>query len=134
MNFVFWSWVPFGSHFGGVLGVQVEAKSSKKWSPKGYQKQVQKMIEFWSILGSHWGPFWSQKGGNKGSQKRPLFKWGSWGANLAPTWIILGIPRPAKISQNRDKGSRPPSFVPRWPPRALRPSSRPRFFKFSVYF
>ena len=47
------------------------------------------MIDFWSILGSHWGPFWSQKGGNKGSQKRPLFKYGSWGGpGVDFGWIL----------------------------------------------
>ena len=66
MIFVFWSWFPLGSLFGVVLGAQMEAKSMKKWFQKVIRKQVKQMIDFWSILGSHWGPFGARKGEIRG--------------------------------------------------------------------
>ena len=39
-DFLISCWDPFGSHFGVVLGAQMEAKSMKKWFQKVIQKQV----------------------------------------------------------------------------------------------
>ena len=47
-----WFWTPFGCHFGGVLGAQMEARSFKKRFWKVSQNYDQTMISFWSILGS----------------------------------------------------------------------------------
>ena len=48
MIFVFWSWVPFGSHFGGVLGAQMEAKAFKKALQINIEKMMSKMSPNWS--------------------------------------------------------------------------------------
>ena len=48
MIFVFWSWVPFGFHFGGVLGVQMEAKAFKKALQKNIKKMMPQMSPNWS--------------------------------------------------------------------------------------
>ena len=39
-------WVPFGFHFGGVFGAQMDAKSMNKWFPKVIQKHVRFLIDF----------------------------------------------------------------------------------------
>ena len=41
MKFKFWFWPPSGSHFGGVLGVQMEAKAIKKPLQKNIKNDVQ---------------------------------------------------------------------------------------------
>ena len=53
-------WVSFGSHFWGVLGAQMEAKSIKKRVSKVSQNYDENMIIFWSILGSLWAPIGAQ--------------------------------------------------------------------------
>ena len=55
MIFVFWSWVPFGSHFGGVLGAQMEAKAFKKALQKNIKNIMPKMTPNWSQRGSQNG-------------------------------------------------------------------------------
>ena len=52
MNFRFWFWPPFGYHFGGLLGIQMEAKAIKKPS----QKNIKKLCLKWSQTGPKWGP------------------------------------------------------------------------------
>ena len=39
-------WTPVGSHFGGVVGAQMEAKSIKKRFSKVSQNYDEKMINF----------------------------------------------------------------------------------------
>ena len=41
-------WHPFGSHFGGVLGAQMEAKAIKKPHQKNIKKMMPKMTPNWS--------------------------------------------------------------------------------------
>ena len=85
MIFVFWSWVPFGSHFGGVLGVQMEAKAIKKPLQKNIKKMMPKMT-----------PHWSQRGSQNGAKiiknevlEAPCFKGGSQVASRPPPGSIL---------------------------------------------
>ena len=75
MNFSFRFWPPFGSHFGGVLGAQMEAKvikkpcqkTSKTWcpklpqtGPKGSPKMEAKSskMKSWKHLVSRVAPKW----------------------------------------------------------------------------
>ena len=83
--FRFWSWPPFGSHFGGVLGAQTEAKAIKKPSQKNIKKMIPKMT-----------PNWSQRGSQNGAKivknevlEAPCFKDGSQVASRAPPGSIL---------------------------------------------
>ena len=85
MIFVFWSWVPFGSHFGGVLGAQMEAKAFKKALQKNIKKMMPKM-----------SPNWSQRGSQNGAKivknevlEASCFKDGSQVASRAPPGSIL---------------------------------------------
>ena len=48
-------WQPFGSHFGGVLGAQMEAKAIKKPSQKNIKKIMPTMSLNWSQRGPHIG-------------------------------------------------------------------------------
>ena len=64
MNFMFWFWLPFGSHFGGVLGAQFEANATKK----PLQKHIKK-----------WWPKWAQTGPKGGPKMEPKsLKMKSW--------------------------------------------------------
>ena len=85
MIFVFWSWVPFGSHFGGVLGAQMEAKAFKKALQKNIKKMMPKMT-----------PNWSQRGSQNGAKivknevlEASCFKGGSQEASRPPPGSIL---------------------------------------------
>ena len=85
MIFRFWFWPPFGSHFGGLLGVQVEAKAIKKPSQKNIKTMMPKMK-----------PNWSQRGSQNGAKivknevlEAPCFKGGSQEASRAPPGSIL---------------------------------------------
>ena len=85
MKFRSWFWPPFGFHFGGVLGVQMEAKAIKKPSPKNIKKMMPKMT-----------PNWSQRGSQNGAKiiknyvlEAPCFKGGSQVASRAPPGSIL---------------------------------------------
>ena len=53
MNFVFWFWPPFGFHFGGVLGAQMEAKAFKtalKKTSKNSKLQINLALNYGSKL------------------------------------------------------------------------------------
>ena len=85
MIFVFWSWVPFGSHFGGVLGAQMEAKAFKKALQKNIKRMIPKM-----------SPNWSPRGSQNGAKivknevlEASCFKGGSQVASRAPPGSIL---------------------------------------------
>ena len=59
MILMFEFWFLRLSHFGGVLGAQMEAKSEKKWFPKVIEKQVEQIqifINFGVPLGSKMEP------------------------------------------------------------------------------
>ena len=56
MIFMFWFWPPLGSHFGGVLGAQREAKAIKKPLQKKIKRMMPKMSPNWSQRGSQNGP------------------------------------------------------------------------------
>ena len=85
MIFWFWFWPPLGSHFGGVLGGQMEAKAIKKPSQKNIKKMMPKMT-----------PNWSQRGSQKGAKivknevlEAPCFKDGSQVVSRPPPGSIL---------------------------------------------
>ena len=85
MNFSFRFWLPFGSHFGGVLGVQMEAKAIKKSPQKNTKKMIPKMT-----------PNWSQRGSQNGATivkseflEAPCFKGCSQVASRPPPGSIL---------------------------------------------
>ena len=85
MIFMFWFWPPLGSHFGGVLGAQMEAKAFKKALQKNIKKMMPKM-----------SPNWSQRGSQNGAKivknevlEAPCFKGGSQVASRAPPGSIL---------------------------------------------
>ena len=81
MNFNFWFWPPFGFHFGGVLGAQMEAKAIKK----PFQKNVKQMMPKMS-------PNWSQNGAKIVKSEvleAPCFQGGSQVASRAPPGSIL---------------------------------------------
>ena len=78
-------WHPFGFHFGGVLGAQMEAKAIKKPSQKNINKMMPKM-----------NPDWSQRGSPNGAKiiksevlEAPCFKGGSQVASRPPPGSIL---------------------------------------------
>ena len=48
-------WHPFGFHFGGVLGAQMEANAIKKPHQKNIKKMMPKMTPNWSQRGSQNG-------------------------------------------------------------------------------
>ena len=80
-----WFWPPFGSHFGGVLGVQIEAKAIKKLLQKNIKKMMPKMT-----------PNWSQRGPQNGAKivknevlEASCFKGGSQVASRPPPGSIL---------------------------------------------
>ena len=52
MIFTSWFWFPFGSHFEGVLGAQMEAKAIKKPS----QKDIKTWCPKWAQSGPKGGP------------------------------------------------------------------------------
>ena len=86
MIFMCWCWPPFGFHFGGVLGAQMEAKAIKKLLQK---KNINKMMPKMS-------PNWSQRGSQNGAKivknevlEAPCFKGGSQVASRAPPGSIL---------------------------------------------
>ena len=56
MIFMFWFWPPLGSHFGGVLGAQMEAKAIKKPLQKNIKKMIPTMTPNWSQRGPHMEP------------------------------------------------------------------------------
>ena len=85
MIFMFGFRPPFGFHFGGVLGVQMEAKAFKKALQKNIKKMMPKM-----------SPNWSQRGSQNGAKivknevlEAPCFKGGSQVASRAPPGSIL---------------------------------------------
>ena len=86
MIFKSWFWPPFGSHVGGVLGAQMEAKAIKKPSQKNIKKMMPKMT-----------PNWSQRGSQNGVKivknevlEAPCFKGGSQVASRPPSRINFG--------------------------------------------
>ena len=86
MNLSFWFWPPCGSHFGGALGAQMEAKAMKKPSQKNILKKMMPKMT----------PNWSQRGSQNGAQivksevwEAPCFKGGSQVASRAPPGSIL---------------------------------------------
>ena len=85
MNFSFWFWPTLGSHSGGVLGAQMEAKAIKKPLQKNIKKMMPKMT-----------PKWSQRGSQNGAKivknevlEAPCFKGGSQVASRASPGSIL---------------------------------------------
>ena len=52
MIFRFWCGSPFGSHFAGVLGAQMEAKAFKKALQKNIKEIMPKMTPNWPQRGS----------------------------------------------------------------------------------
>ena len=84
MNFSFWCWPPFGSHFEGVLGAQMEAKAIRKPLQKNIKKMMPKMSPNWSQRGSQIGP----KIINNEVLEAPCFKGGSSEASRAPPGSI----------------------------------------------
>ena len=83
MNFRFCFWPPFGSHFGGVLGAQMEDKAIKKPLQKNIKKMIPKMSPTWSQMGV---PKWSPN-----HQKRGL------GSTLLQGWLPGGLQSPSRI-------------------------------------
>ena len=83
MKFRFWCWPPFGSHFGGVLGAQMEAKAIKKPLQQKHQtngaQNERKLVP---------------KGVPKWSQNRQ--KWGI-GSILFQGWLPRGLQTPSRI-------------------------------------
>ena len=55
MIFRFGLWPPFGSHFGGVLGAQMEIKAIKKPPQKNIKTIMPNMTPKWSQRGSQNG-------------------------------------------------------------------------------
>ena len=78
-----WFWTPFGSHFGGVLGAQMEAKAIKKPSQKNIKKHYAQNE-----------PKLVPKGTPKWSQNRQ--KWGL-GSTLFQGWLPSGLQSPSRI-------------------------------------
>ena len=79
-------WHPFGSHFGGVLGGQMEAKSIKK----RFSKVSQNYYEKWSIFDRFWGPFGVENGAQNRSKINHFSSRGSRGSQgsiLEGFWI-----------------------------------------------
>ncbi len=76
---MFGCWLPFGSHFGGVLGAQMEAKAIKK----ALQKHIKK-----------WCPNWSQVGVPNWSQNHQT--WGL-GSTLFQGLLPSGLQSPSRI-------------------------------------
>ena len=77
--------IPFWSHFGGVLGAQMEAKAIKKPFQKIIKKMMLKMT-----------PNWFQRGSQNGAKivknevlEAPCFKGGSQVASRPPPGSIL---------------------------------------------
>ena len=85
MKFGFGFCPPFGSHFGGVLGAQMEANAIKKPLQKNINKMMPKI-----------DPHWSQRGTQIGAKivknevlEAPCFKDGSQDASRPPPGSIL---------------------------------------------
>ena len=84
-EFQLWVLTPLGSHFGGVLGAQMEAIAFKKPLKKNIKKNMPTM-----------SPKWSQRGSQNGAKiiknevlEAPCFKGGSQEASRAPPGSIL---------------------------------------------
>ena len=71
--FVFWP--PFGSHFGGVLGAQMEAKAIKKPFQKNIKNMMPKMT-----------PNWSQRGFKMEPKSSKMKSWNHLVSRMAPKW------------------------------------------------
>ena len=71
-----WCWPPFGSHFGGVSGAQMEAKAINKPLQKNIKK---KWCPTWAQTDPKWGPKMEPKSSNMRSWKhlvsRVAVKW-----------------------------------------------------------
>ena len=80
---MFWFWPPLGSHFGGVLGAQMEAKATKKTLQKNIKKNDTQN-----------DPKLVPKGVPKWSQNRQ--KW-SLGSILFQGWLPSGLQSPSRI-------------------------------------
>ena len=85
MKFKFWCWPPFGSHFGGVLGAQMEAKASKKV----FQKNIKKRCPTWAKTGPQMGSQSGAKIVKNDVLGSPLHKGGSQVASRPPPSSIL---------------------------------------------
>ena len=87
MNFSFWFWLPLGSHFGGVLGAQMEAKAInkplQKYHPKNGAQNDAKLVP-------KGVPNWSQN----------HQKW-SLGSTLFQGWLPSGLQSPSRIDFGR---------------------------------
>ena len=82
MNFSFGFWPPCGSHFGGVLVAQMEAKAIKK----PLQKTQKIWCPTWAQTGPKGVPIWS-----KNRQQ-----WGI-GSPLFQGWLPSGLRSPSRI-------------------------------------
>ena len=75
MIFWFWCWPPFGSHFGGLLGAQMEAKAINKPAQQNIKK---------------WCPTWAQTGPKGGPKMEPksskMRSWKHLASRVAPKW------------------------------------------------
>ena len=83
MIFRSWLWPPFGSHFEGVLGAQMEANAIKSHFTKTSTQMMPQM-----------SPNWPQRGSQNGIIKNevleaPCFKGGSQVASRPPPGSIL---------------------------------------------
>ena len=85
MNFSFWCWPPFGSHFGRGLGSPNGGQGHQKATSKKHQNMMPKM-----------NPTWSQRGSQNGAKivkndvlEAPCFKGGSQVASRPPPGSIL---------------------------------------------